>query len=116
MPLNTEVLRFNPKLQRLEPRKDIVWDYFALSAMYTVAVKEGAPKTEYQDGKCFGDLKEGQWVDFSMAPIYYLDWPCKLIKKGEQIVKETHVFNAGTENELEFRAGDVLRAWRSHKS
>lgn len=122
MPLNTEVLRDG------KPRTDIAWDYFALSCMYTVAIKEGAPDHVglLRDEMTFGDLEEGQWIDFSMTPIYYLEVPgCKLIEKGSQKVKNRHVFNRNrTEDDegnpiepdlLIFEPGDVLQAWRSYK-
>lgn len=116
MPLETAVLRDK------EPRTDIYWDYFALSCMYTVAIKEGAP--DYvgllNDDKTFGELGEGEWIDFSMAPIYYLDVPgCDLINRGRQTVKSRHVFNRHNETAepdlLIFEPGDVLTAYRSHK-
>lgn len=110
MPLETQVLRNN------KPRKDIVWDYHTLSCMYTAAIKETAPDYEYQDGKTFGELGDGEWVDFSMAPIYYLDIPkCPLVKRGEQTLLETHIFDKGEGKSLIFLPGDTLTAWRSSK-
>lgn len=113
MPLETEVRR-NGEMVSME------WDYFGLSAMYTAAVKEGAPEYEYEKGKTFGDLKDGQWVDFSMAPIYYLDINCDLVKKGSQVLKDRHRFqgrNADHEvvREVVLEPGDVLRARRVGK-
>jgi hypothetical protein len=78
--------------------------------MYTVAIKEGDPNYEYKPGKTFGELPEGEWIDFSMAPIYYLNTKCKLQEKGKQVVKNRHTFG-----ELEFLPGDELHAWRSYK-
>lgn len=122
MPLETEVLRDG------EAREDIGWDYFALSCMYTVAIKEGAPnhKGLLKDDKTFGELEDGEWIDFSMTPIYYLEVPgCKLVTHGSQKVRNRHVFNRNAETDkdgnpiepdlLIFEPGDVLRAWRSHK-
>lgn len=110
MPLITEILRNG------ETREDINWDYATLSCMYTVAVKEADPEQEYQPGKTYGNLEEGKYVDFSMTPIYYLDWPkVPLVSKGRQTVKKRHAFFEGTEYELIFEPGDVLRAWREHK-
>lgn len=122
MPLEVEILRDG------KPRI-LSWDYFTLSCMYTVAIKEGAPDHEglLSDGKTFGELEEGEWVDFSMVPIYYLDVPgCKLLEKGSQKVKNRHIFNRMRDSDedgnpvepdlLVFEPGDVLRAWRSYKS
>lgn len=113
MPLEVEVLRDG------EPRQ-LSWDYFTLSCMYTVAIKEGAPnhKGLLADDKTFGELKEGEWIDFSMVPIYYLDIPgCKLVEKGTQKVKRHHEFYDKDGNVvLEFEPGDVFRAWRSYKT
>jgi hypothetical protein len=111
MPLETQVFRNNV------PRKDIVWDFFTLSCMYTVAIKEAAPEYEYQEGKKFGDLEDGEWIDFSMAPIYYLDIPkCPLVKRGEQTLLETHTFDRGEGKSLIFLPGDRLTAYRSSSS
>ena len=108
MPLETQIFR-NGKA-----RKDIVWDYFTLSCMYTVAIKESAPEYEYQEGKSFGELNDGEWIDFSMAPIYYLDIPnCPLVARGEQTLLETHVFDRGEGKSLIFLPGDTLSAYRS---
>lgn len=104
MPLNIEVLRGG------EARK-LSWDYFTLSCCYTAALKEGDPEFEYAEGKKFGELEEGQWVDFSMAPIYYLDSKAPLLKNGRQVLHRTHKFG-----ELTLEAGDEIRAWRSYKS
>lgn len=104
MPLVVEILRKGKPLK-------ITWDYFALSCMYTAAVKEAAPDTEYQEGKTFGDLPEGKYVDFSMTPIYYLDWPVPLVKKGQQTLKRRHEF---AEGKLVLLPGDVLKAWREY--
>lgn len=113
MPLVVEVKRGG------EIRDDIVWDYFALSCMYTVAIKEGAPNHVglLKDNKTFGELEDGQYIDFSMTPIYYLDVPgCKLVETGTQKVKNHHEFHRGDGTVLAFAPGDILRAWREHKS
>ena len=105
MPLVTEILRDGETLE-------VRWDYYTLSCMYTAAVKEAAPFVEYQDGKTFGDLEEGKFVDFSMTPIYYLDWPVPLVKKGKQVLKREHVFKISSEREIVLKPGDILKAWR----
>lgn len=104
MPLNVEVHRDG------KPRTDIVWDYRSLSMIYTAAMKEGDPNYEYQKNKTFGSLEGGQWVDFSMTPIYYMKSKAGLIKNGRQKLKKTHTFDT-----LTLEAGDEIRAWRSHK-
>lgn len=121
MPLNTEIMRDGEA--RIVP-----WDYFTLSCMYTVAIKEGAPNYEglLDSGRTFGELEDGEWIDFSMCYIYGLDIPgVRLLSHGIQTVKERHVFNRNREfdddgNPIEpdlliFEPGDVLHAYRSHK-
>ena len=110
MPLATEIKRDG---ETLNPPWG--WDYFTLSCMYTAAVKEAAPETEYQDGKTFGDLPEGIYVDFAWTPIYYLDWDIPLIKKGQQILKQEHRFQRTRDHDFVLKPGDVLRAWREYK-
>jgi hypothetical protein len=110
MPLEVEVLR-NGKMVKH------TWDYFTLSCMYTAAIKETAPDTPI-NGKCknFGELPEGGWVDFSMAPIYYLEIPqCPLVSRGKQTLTRRHEFRYDEERTVIFEAGDILRAWRSSK-
>jgi len=113
MPLETEIIRDG------KPRQ-VKWDYFTLSCMYTVAIKEAAPDTPIKrsDGTdaTFGDLAVGEWIDFSMEPIYYLNIPhCPLVTRGRQTVLFTHKFERPDGKKLIFRQGDVLRAWRTHK-
>lgn len=112
MPLETQIMRAGV------PRK-VTWDYFTLSCMYTVAIKEDAPETPIRrnDGTeaTFGDLGEGEWIDFSMEPIYYLDIDCGLVKRGKQTVRFTHKFDRPDGNRLIFKPGDILTAWRSSK-
>lgn len=103
MPLNTQILRNDEPLE-------VTWDYKTLSIMYTVAFIEGDPKYEYQEGKTFGSLEEGQWIDFSMCPIYYLKSKCGLVKNDRQVLKKRHVFDT-----LTLEPGDVLTAYRSHR-
>jgi hypothetical protein len=106
LPLNTKWLR-NDEIVKPEGG----WTFHTLSAMMTVAFKEGAPELEVREGLKFGDLTEGQYVDFSMAPIYYMEG-CGLVEHGYQVVMNDHTFDINGQH-LEFKAGDVLRAWRS---
>ena len=113
MPLEVEVLRDG------EPDNH-TWDYFTLSCMYTVAIKETAPDTPVDSSnpliKSFADLPEGAWIDFSMTPIYYLDIPeCPLVTRGKQTLKKRHEFRYDDERTVVFEKGDVLHAWRSSK-
>jgi hypothetical protein len=108
MPLNTEVHR-NGKLLKLN------WDYTTLSCMMTAAFKEEFPEEEFAEGRTYGSLKEGQWVDFTYSPLYYIDPAPSVLSKGRQTLKNRHVFQIAEDEELVFEAGDVLRAWRSHK-
>ena len=105
MPLRTQIWRDGEELE-------LRWDYPTLSAMYTAAVVEADPNLEYRDGLKFGDLGTGEYVDFSMVPIYYLNWPTvPLVSKGRQTLENDHTFFLPGEV-LELKPGDELRAWR----
>jgi len=117
MPLETQVLR------KGEPLK--IWDlghngYWPLNCMYTAAIKDSVPDRRGliagDDEKTFGHLAEGECVDFSMSSIYYLNIPgCPLVEKGVQTLKNRYEFHAD-DDVIIFEPGDVLQAWRSHKS
>lgn len=111
MPLELNVLREG------ESRQDIEWTWNTMSAIYTAAIKDSRPDWEYADGKTFGAIPEGSFVDFSMTPVYYLKIPrCGLVQKGEQTLKRTYSFtNNDGETWLTLERGDVLTAWRSSK-
>jgi hypothetical protein len=108
VPLNTEIKRdgkvWNPTGG---------WDYFALSCMYTAACKEAIPEENFNEDTKWGELEDGKYVDFSMIPIYYLDWEVPLVKKGKQTLKQRHYFGNDNRN-ITLLPGDTLRAWRSH--
>lgn len=120
MPLRTQIVRGS------KPLKVPSWDGQMLSFMYTAAFKEAEPEREYADGETFGDLGQAQveetgeyfdqWVDFSMAPIYYLGGESPLMKRGEQTLLQNHRFlhtdHKGKQTIVELKPGDVLRAWR----
>lgn len=76
---------------------------------------ESIPDKEWDEGRTWRDLEgQGKFVDFSMAPIYYMNIP--LIRRGKHVLKRDHTFvinNDGTT--LELKKGDILRAWRSYK-
>lgn len=106
MPLNTQVTR-NGKAVKLE------WSEYTLYCMYTAAFIDADPAYELASGKTFGDLEPGEHVEF-MYGVYYIDAPkVPLVSKGQQTLKRTYSFNNG---ELVFRRGDVLSAYRSHRS
>ena len=117
MPLVTKIVR-NGKTHKPEGG----WDDFSLSCFYTAAYVEAAPDRIINDMDekklTYGDLVDGQWVDFSMSPIYYMDG-CPLVEEGEQKLERAHFFRAtyrdGTERTLKFNKGDILKAWREHK-
>jgi len=106
MPLNTRIER-DGEVLKLEGG----WTWFALSAFMTAAFKEDSPDMEYDDGKTFGQLAEGYWVDFSMAPIYYMEG-ARVITRGCQTLRYDHHFE-GPGQVLDLKQGDVLIAYRS---
>lgn len=113
MPLRTQVKR---------GKKDISgqydWDYHTLGCFLTAALIDQHPDWEYQEGKRIGDLvpENGQFVDFSMAPIYYMDMPIDLWQKGRQMLLRTYRFDIykpeAEKDPIEFKAGDTLAMWR----
>lgn len=110
MPLNVEVRRQGDTLK-------LRWDHFALSAVFTAAFKEGMPEQKVNDDLTFGGLAPGQWVDFSLAPVYWMEG-IDLLDKGEQTLKMRHEFKSMRDDEevkITLLPGDVLKAWRSHK-
>lgn len=110
MPLNIEVWRGDETVT-------LEWDWITLSCIYTACVQEAEPDREYNDGKTFGDIPEGKYVNFDMIPIYYLDWNTPLVKKGQQTLQFDHTWKWTHEDEervIELKAGDVVKAWRSH--
>jgi hypothetical protein len=109
MPLNIRVIRNN------ETVSDFIWDGVMLSFCYTVAIKEQRPDFEYAEGKTFGDLPEGKFVDFSNAPIYYLTIPgCPLVERGEQTLLYDHSLESEDHmRQIHLKAGDRIEAWRS---
>jgi hypothetical protein len=122
MPLVTKIERGGEKVKFPVP-----WDYTLLSFMYTAATREAEPDREYDTGKTFGSLGTSkdeatgevydQFVDFSMAPIYYLDWKTPLVARGEQTLEKYHRFLHHVEENgrpvvIEFKPGDVLLAYR----
>jgi len=106
MPLMTEVKR-DGKV------KEYIWDHTMLSCFLTAAMQEEYPDWEFQEGRKIGEIGEYKFVDFSNAPIYYMDIPIPLWEKGEQILLEDHVYGDPNERLIEFKAGDKLKMWRS---
>lgn len=90
------------------------WDHKMLSAFMTAAFKEGSPDMEIREGLTFDDLAIGEYVDFSMAPIYYMEG-CELVEKGQQILKRDHEFRLDPDRTVYFKAGDVLTGYRDRK-
>ncbi len=104
MPLEVQVIRNNEPVS-------LDWHYETLSAIYTACIKEQNPDREYAPGKTFGSLETGQFIDFSMCPIYYLDMPkVPLVARGEQTLLESHVFEW-----MELMPGDRITARRVSK-
>jgi len=110
MPLNTQVIRNGKPFE-------MRWDGQSLSIFLTTALIETDPEFEYQDGKTFGDLKPGEWVDFGWSPIYYLATKSPLWHLGEITLTSDHKYiltKDGSEI-LEFKAGDKFVMYRSYK-
>jgi hypothetical protein len=114
MPLETRILRNNEQ-------RTLRWGYFHLNCMYTAAIKESVPEMKGliagDDEKTFGDLEDGQFIDFSNCYIYGLNIPgCPLVERGEQTLLHRHEFTDLSDGEVfVLEPGDVLQAWRSHK-
>lgn len=94
------------------------WDYFALSCIYTAAMKEASPETRINDEFTYGTVPDGSWVDWSLYPIYYMDG-CPLLEAGYQVLGQDHVFETTYENGehrvFELKRGDKLVAYRESK-
>jgi len=112
MPLNTQVLRKGKPVH-------MSWDGLTLSCFLTTALKETDPEFEYQEGKTFGELPDGEWVNFGMSPIYYLATKSPLWHHGEITLTSDHhyefVYDDGEKGEADFKAGDKFIMYRSHK-
>jgi hypothetical protein len=112
MPLNTQVTR-NGKIHKPESG----WTGLGLSCFLTVAIKDALPQWEYREGKRIGDIEEGQFVDFTMSPVYYMDIDVPLWKKGTQTLMRDHTFGPFKDEDGEFtvfyKKGDVLSMYRS---
>jgi hypothetical protein len=89
-----------------------------LNAIYTAAMAEADPEGKVNDDYTWGTLPPGWVVDWSMAPIYYMDG-CPLLEEGSQKLKYNHTYTTkrenGTYRRLVLKQGDVLTAWRSSK-
>jgi hypothetical protein len=111
MPLVLEIKRNG---ERVNPG----WDYFALSCVYTAAMKEASPETRINDEFTYGDIPEESWVDWSRCPIYYMAG-CPLLEKGRQTLGRDHSFStlddSGKRREFKLLKGDELKAYRSSK-
>lgn len=106
MPLETQITRDGEPLSYR-------WDYVGLSIMYSVAVAEATPQRRINEEYTFGQaVKAGRYMDFTLVPIYYLDWNVPLIKTGRQVLKRDHTFRVGEDRIVSLRAGDVLSAGR----
>lgn len=115
MPLETQIKRKGKTLT-------LGWTPFALSAMLTALTKEHNPSLALNDQfPTFGDLNtieiDGleveRWVNF--MPAYIYAWPIPLMEKGEQVVKERHIFKE-QDQVLELLPGDVCLARRTVRS
>src|SRR5262245_13706655 len=106
MPLVTEWKRDG---ERVKPPGG--WDWTMLSAFMTAAFKEGSPEMEIKEGLTFDDLAIGEFVDFSMAPIYCMTG-CALVEEGKQVLERDHEFRLGGDRVAYFKAGDTLQCWR----
>lgn len=107
------------------------WDYRMLSAFMTAAASEACPDeldkiTEgiwsKQRTITIEDQEFETYIDFSMVPIYYLDWDLPLLKKGRQVLFDDHTYYFMGEKDdnsdkrtFRFLAGDELRARRTFK-
>jgi len=110
MPLNVEVHRDGKPVE-------LNWDGQCLSFFLTTALKESDPELEYQDGKTFGSLTDGEWVDFGWNPIYYLNTKSPLWSVGELTLTGDHSYprNKDGSEPVEFKAGDKFIMYRSYK-
>lgn len=108
MPFNIEVRRGDKKLKTQ-------WDFFVLSCCLTAAYKEDAPDRYVNDDVKYGDIPDGTWVDFSMAPIYLMDG-CSLLELGTQTLHNDHSFESVFPNQelrqFELKKGDIINCWR----
>lgn len=109
MPLNCQVYR-NGKTVKIKRG----WDFTTLSMFLTAALQETEPDWEYREGLKIGDLKERGFVDFSMAPIYYMFPDNPLWKRGRYTLKNDHVYGPEDlpDECVTFKAGDELKMWR----
>lgn len=114
MPLHVQVKRDGETLM-----VENGWSYFHLSCVFTAAIKDADPTQEFSDifhgdSQTFADIPDGQWLDFSMVPIYYLDMPTvPLVTSGEQTLTEDYKFEGPYLGEwFELKAGDILIAHR----
>jgi hypothetical protein len=117
MPLNIQVKR------KGKPVRGLKWDYAMLSVCMTVVHIEQEPTREFNEGRTYADLKPGQFVDWSMAPIYYMESETDLFKKGAQTLKQDHSFDLTMEmpdgsiqpRKVNLKKGDVISMYRSYK-
>jgi hypothetical protein len=113
MPLNTQVLR---KGKNHKPESG--WTYLGLSCFLTAAIIDADPDWEFQEGKAIGELEPGQFVDFSMAPIYYMEMDnVPLWQSKPQTLKRGYKFGPFNdpddgEYHIVFTKGDVLSMYR----
>jgi hypothetical protein len=113
MPLEIEVRR-----GKNNHAVKLTWDYLTLSAVLTSAMMEGDPDYEVnpETGLTFGDLEDNQIIDWSMAPIYYMDTDCPLWTQGHMTLQQDHTFTPTPERTISLRAGDRIHMWRSSSS
>ena len=113
MPLETQIERSGKTLH-------VRWGYFHLNAMYTAAIKESVPNKKGliagDEEKTFGELADGELINFGDCYIYGLSIPgCPLVERGEQTLLQTHTFTDTYDGEVfTLKPGDILRAWRSY--
>lgn len=130
MPLNTEITR-NGEIVSIPGG----WNQIALDSFLTAALVDAAPSdfkvAKNDDGSDLTvlDILRDQYetpngkfdrrIGFMMAPIYYLDLPCPLFKKGSQVLKHDYTYEQidsdGNPLKIELKKGDKLSMWRSYR-
>jgi hypothetical protein len=115
VPLNIQVERGKKLVQ-------LYWDDLTLNCVLTAALKEGDPDLEYQEGRTFGNIEGGKFVNLVYTGIYYIDTKCPLWKQGEMTLGSEHRWEFGDPQDdgdsdkyrlIELKPGDKIKMWRS---
>lgn len=114
MPLETEIIGVKGEVVQLP------WDLTMLSIMLTVGLREGDPDYKIvvagdEEESRIADIPMDKWIDFSWAPIYYLNTKAPLWRKGEHIVQNNYEFKINDERTIILRKGYKLRMHRVSK-